>query len=132
MESQTPEAELILEVVRGERSWCALASLGIAVVMRDGTYEVTNPRRWRAVAGAADVAYGLVRHQGQPEALRRWASVLLSGATFLELALDDHLAGDLLLSALWDASFGDPLVGEVLHVVEQVARPAHVSPASAY
>ena len=132
MEAQTLEAELILAVVRGERVWHDLANLGIVVVMRDGACEVTNPRRVRAVAGAADVACGLVRHQSQPEALRRWASVLLSGASFLELALDHHPAGDLLLKALWDASFGEPLVDEVLQVAKQLARPVRAAPVSAH
>jgi hypothetical protein len=53
-----------------------------------------------------DVAHGLLTYKDRPEALREWATFLLSDLEVTDLTrLESSPEGDELLNALWDASF---------------------------
>ncbi len=118
------DSELILQVVRGERPWTDLQSLGITIQLLGMKSIVENPRRVEAVAGASDVARGLLRHRQHPTALREWAQVLMAGIPFLDLELGDNEVGDELLHALWDLVFGEPIPEATFELAERLAGPA--------
>src|SRR5262245_9646877 len=108
MVTDLAERELVLQVVRGQRPWADLEAIGVTITRQDNSYVVENRRRVTAVARAEDIAQGLLAYQRDRAALKEWASILLAGAPILDLALEDHPDGDVLLGALWDASLGEP------------------------
>lgn len=75
---------------------------------------------WR-LTHATDVARGLAKYSKTPDQLKTWAWFLLASSSFLELAMEDHPAGDALLNALWDASFGKPVDPETIRLAEELA-----------
>lgn len=118
--SEGSGSELILQVVRGEKPWTDLARLGITIVFEGSATRVDNPRGMVAVAQPVDIAQGLLEYRDRPDDLRAWARVILAGVPFLDLALDDQPVGDILLDALWDATFGRQLADEAIRTAEQL------------
>jgi hypothetical protein len=112
---------LIRAVVRGEKSWHDLSSLGIAILPLDTGFEVLNNDQIRGAATASDVAAGVVHFSNEGEALREWASILLGAASFVDLSLNTHPRGEELLDILWDLSFGEPLSRGALSLASQIA-----------
>jgi hypothetical protein len=54
-------------------------------------------------------------------ALREWAFVM--EAIDVDLTeVESHPAGDLVLGAIWDASFGNPINAETTQAIDQLAR----------
>jgi hypothetical protein len=113
---------LIRAVVRGEKGWHDLSSLGIAILPLDNGFEVLNNDQMRGVATASDVAAGIVHFSNDGETLREWASILLAAASFVDLNLKTHPRGEELLDTLWDLSFGEPLSRGALSLASQIAE----------
>ena len=93
-----------MEAVRGLRHWDSLASIGITVRVGENECEIDNPSKQVVSVSPRDVAEGFVRLAADPQALRKWASVLLAGSAFLDLRLEDDPYGQILLEGLWDAN----------------------------
>ena len=74
--------------------------------------------------GADDLARGLVAHLNDPSALRDRASRVVGGTLpgSEDLDLENHPDGDLLLNALWDASFEGGISDEAIDVAKQLAH----------
>jgi hypothetical protein len=117
--SATPQ-ETILQVARGERPWTDLRVLGIDVRLEGNRCHVENPQHLEAAADVHDLARGLQAHRQDPRALREWAFVMES--VDVDLDVEQHAAGDLVLNALWDASFGNPIEADVWQTIEELAR----------
>lgn len=100
---------LILEAVRGRRTWDELESIGITVSFLEADAVIENPHGHVAVAEPKDVAEGFLNHATDAEQLREWAAILLAGASFVQLNLEGHTYGEVLLEGLWDASAGEPV-----------------------
>ena len=113
------ESEVIREMVRGERPWSDLPSLDIVVHMERNTFSADNPRKIEVRIHSRDVAQGLLRLRNDRRDLRRWAWIILA-ADFVDLALEEEPDGDILLDALWDASFGEPVSEEAFATVERL------------
>jgi hypothetical protein len=104
---------VILQVVRGERPLAALSEAGLIVKSsydRGGrrlVYDITNTRNTVAVAKAVDLAMGLLSYLDRPRELRRWAGLIQAGVNFLDIDVEDDPFGEILLDAVWSASFGE-------------------------
>lgn len=112
---------LIRQVVRGERPWTDLGAIGISIRLDGSRCTVENPRGILAVADAHDLAKGFLGYSRDAHELQKWAYVMEASSPFLDLDVEQHPAGETLLSALWSASFGEPIPDEVLRTVEQIA-----------
>jgi hypothetical protein len=66
-----------------------------------------------------DVARGLPLHAHDASALQEWASDVLAGSDDLDLDSPD---GDLLLNALWDASFEARITDEALALARRLVE----------
>ena len=110
---------MILQVVRGERPWTDLRQLGISVQVEGTRYTYHNPRPIEATARVYDLARGFLAYRQDPQRLREWAFIL--EASDIDLDVAGHPAGEMLLDALWRASFGEPLGEAVFHTAEQLA-----------
>lgn len=122
------DKELIQQVVRGERPWTDLASIGIDVQFEGNRCLIANPRGIVATADVHDVAAGLLAHQHDPHELQEWAYILEASSTFLDLDVEQHPSGDALLDAVWRASFGEPLPADIIQLAEQLVhrKQSHV------
>lgn len=107
---------LVLQFVRGERNWQDLAHVGVIVSFMDDGCDCEGGGTVVATPSLRDVAQGLVQYLGGREVdLRRWASVVLAASAVIDLsALEHDPEGERLLSALWDASSGEPLEEDVV------------------
>jgi hypothetical protein len=98
---------IVLGFVRGELPWERVESLGIRMTRTDDGFDVSNPRQLVVEARLRDIAAGLLCYRDNAEALWHWASIVLAASAFLELGeeIENTPEGELLLNALWDASF---------------------------
>jgi hypothetical protein len=104
--------EIVRAVVQGKLPMSALKEAGITFEVQEN--QPGGDRQIRVEAKAPlsielrpiDIAHGLLTYKDQPEALRDWATFLLSDLEVIDLTtLESWPEGDELLSALWDASF---------------------------
>jgi hypothetical protein len=112
--------ETILQVVRGERPWTDLRTLGIDIRLEGNRCDTKNPQHLSATADVHDIARGFMAYRQDPRALREWGFIM--EALDVDLDVEQHPAGDLVLNALWDASFGNPIEADVWQTIEDLAR----------
>ena len=118
----TADQEAIVQMVRGKKPWEELRRLGIELAFEDGSCRINNPRGIEATADAHDLAEGLLAFREDVQALRRWAFVIEAGSSFLDLRLEPQAAAEILLDAVWKASFGDPVPGIALRTAEELLQ----------
>ncbi len=124
--SGTAERQRVIRAfVRGDGSWRDLEPLGIRVTFSDDGCEVEGHAPITAPT-IGDIARGLLSLvRGPKSELQQWAAVLLAGSSFIDLSqLERQPQWDLLLSALWDASAGDPVPEQAIWVAETLANAA--------
>jgi hypothetical protein len=120
--SVSSEQETILNFVRGREPWTKLRTVGIQLDLSASSVQTKNTGGIVATADAYDVAEGLLTHIHDAEELRPWALILESGSDFLDLALEVHPAGEVLLDAVWKASFGDPIPDQAIRLAENLVN----------
>jgi len=114
------DREMIRQVVRGERPWTDLRAIGMNIQLEGNRCAIENPRQISTTADVHDLAKGFLAYLHDARALREWA--FLIEAIDVDLDVENHPAGETLLNALWDASFGNPLHADVVRTVEQLAH----------
>src|SRR4051794_23279532 len=96
---------LITAVIRGDAPLASLQAAGVQVSRDSEGMTVSAIGGDAVVAEITDLVAGFLRYDGCSEQLSEWASVMLAGSAFLDLAaLEDHGAGSTLIEALWDAA----------------------------
>ncbi|HJT76319.1 MAG TPA: hypothetical protein VJ739_03880 [Gemmataceae bacterium] len=115
-ETKAPE-ELIRLVVRGERPWTELRSLGIELRPEEGYAAEVPPLDLQVNVG--DLAQGFRAHLQNPRALKEWAFVMEALPTDFEA--EQHPSGEAVMNALWSASFGEPLSAEQIDLLKNLA-----------
>jgi hypothetical protein len=117
-------SSLIRQVVRGDCSWEALKQIGVRLEFTDAGLELRYSGAAAAYPDANDIAAGFWRYQFDQDALRTWASVVLAGSGFIDLAsLEGTFVGDTLLDALWDAAQSGELSPTARLAVRQLLHP---------
>jgi hypothetical protein len=113
---------MIRQVVRGERPWADLGAIGIKIDFNGDRCTIENERGVVATADVHDLAEGLLAHVSEDHDLRKWAYLMEASSPFLDLDVEDHPAGEVLLNALWDASFGQPIPADAIIAAERLVR----------
>jgi hypothetical protein len=114
--------DLIRQVVRGERPWTDLRTVGINIQMNGTHCAIDNPGRLTAAADVQDLARGLLAHLQDPRALRTWAFVL-EAESFVDWGdAERHPAWEPLWDAVWRASFGDPVPEEAIQMAAELLQ----------
>ena len=114
--------ELIRQVVRGEKPWTDLRTVGIDVRLDGGRCAIDNPGHLTASADVQDLACGLLAYLPDPSALRTWAFIL-EAESFVDWGdAERHPAWETLWDALWSASFGDPVPEEAIRTAEELLQ----------
>jgi hypothetical protein len=120
-DSVTPETEapeqLVRQVVRGERPWADLRSLGMKLRPEEGYAADVPPLDVKV--GIQDLARGFVAHLPVPDALREWAFVMEALPT--DFGAEQHPSGEAVMDALWGASFGEPLSDVQVELLKNLA-----------
>ena len=118
-------AEVVLGVIRGEVSIDRLSTIGIKIDSNDGLYELESGNFNTTVTPSVyDVALGLLRYSSRKRnAVRSWSFFLLAECGAIDLvAVESHPQGELLIRALWDASFEGRITSEVVAAAEAIKR----------
>jgi hypothetical protein len=122
------EKALLRQVIRGERAWPDLAQIGITMQLEDpgivadqlaSCCSVKNARNISFTADIHDLARGLVANRDNPKSLREWAMFIQ--ASDVDLQVEDHPEGDVVLDAIWDAAFLNPIKPEAMKILERLA-----------
>lgn len=123
MKEPTQIEALLLAVVRGEMPVDAVARIGIDIADENGFYKLKSDNFNMAVRPtASDVALGVLRYSsGNKNDIRKWAFFLLGESGAIDFsALEFHPQGELLISALWDASFGGGVSSETIKLAQHL------------
>ena len=110
----------ILRVVRGERPWTDLRSLGMTGGPEVGRWQfpASFPADTRVAVG--DLARGLLTHLHDGSRLKEWGTIM-EALPYELVDAESHPEGQTVLNALWSASFGDPLSDKEIGVVTRIA-----------
>jgi hypothetical protein len=111
--------EAIRQVARGERHWAELRSFGLDFDPEAGRADRLPPIDARVTVH--DLASGFVSCLHDSRALREWAFVMEAVPADFE-AVEAHPEGEVVLGALWNASFGEPLSEAELEVIRALAN----------
>jgi hypothetical protein len=117
--------ELALAVVRGERPLDALEELGIDIDPQDDLFKLKSGNLDVTVTPAAsDVALGILQYRSRTKKdLRKWAFFLLAESGAIDLSeIESHPQGEILLSALWDASFDGRVSSETIELAQHLTQ----------
>jgi len=121
MISHDKAEEKVLQFVRGELPWGSLKGVGINILLQDGKCEIENSEKLSVKIRASDIARGLLKLYSNSQALKEWATVLLSASSFIDFpGLENETGGDILLSALWDSSFTGSFNKTAFHRAEEL------------
>ncbi len=130
MDSGIVHEEIVRGVARGVRPWADLELLGVRV-----TRERAEDGRWGWYireehimdlnARPEDVAEGFLRFHCDGEQLREWAVSVLALLDFDQF--EDHHVGELLLDALWDASFEATVEAEAMDEAKRLLPEGYFS-----
>jgi hypothetical protein len=116
--------DLLLRVVRGEEDPALLAEIGVNLEGEPGSYRVACPAGLPVVVVAmVDLAAGFLHHWSLGTSLPEWSAYVLSADCF-DFPEDRSDADDLLIGAMWDASFGEPVSGEAVDVARHLRDQA--------
>lgn len=123
-------SDVVLGVIRSELPVATLETVGIRLVLKEGHYELKSQGGLEVVTPSVlDLARGMLAHLAHPTELKPWAFFVLgeSGAIDLE-EVESHPQGELLISALWDASFEGKISDDALRAAENLVETAAPEP----
>lgn len=113
----------MLAVVRGELPVEAVTKIGIDIENENGFYKLKSGSFDVAVRPtASDVALGILQYSSRNKNdVRKWAFFLLGESGAIDFsALESHAQGELLMSALWDASFEGRVSSETIELAQHL------------
>lgn len=115
--------DLALAIVRGERPLEALEEIGIDIDSQDGSYKLKSGKLDVTVTPtASDIALGILQYSSRTKNdLKKWAFFLVAECGAIDLsAIESHPQGEMLLSALWDASFDGRVSSETMELAQHL------------
>lgn len=119
----TDKRHLLLAIARGEADWRALERLGVKPGLDQSPPTWWEPDSLPVVTVTAqDLATGLLAHLSSARARQEWAQAIEFCGSFDLAPLAGDPGGDLVLDALWSASFGEPISDEPLAAIREIAE----------
>jgi hypothetical protein len=124
MKQASETGTVILAVIKGEMPLSALTDVGIQVHWEDGSYKLVSEIMPVVITPtASDLASGLLTYRASPAELRLWAFFLLAESGGVDLVeVESHPQGDLLINALWDASYNGKAPENAITVAKNLVR----------
>ena len=117
----TKSAEgIIQQVVRGERPWTDLVSLGMEAQPRESQCRFPATFPSDTPVSVYDLAKGLLTYLLDTPRLREWAFIIEAMPADIEVA--NHPACELVLDALWRASFGESISEDQIAVLKALGE----------
>ena len=120
--NESKEARILRQIVRGQRPWDDLESIGVHVHKRGDTYEILNSRGLTTIIRADDLAQGLLAYAHDPVKLREWAALIMADAIPCDLQMKDGTKEEDLLAVVKDIAFGGGLSEKSLLLARRLAR----------
>jgi hypothetical protein len=118
--ANAPPEVALMRAVRGELAWRDLSEFGIAVRVTQNDVEAISGLRAPVRATAEDIAWGWLRTSKNECAFREWARFVHGAIALIEIDVEGHPLGELVLGALWDAAFGEQITPEMTHLMRKV------------
>ena len=117
------QRQLLLAVARGQVDWRAVEWLGVVSALDRSPPEWLEPATLPSTAvSLADVATGFLTHLPPPRGLHEWAQAIEMCGCFDLASIEKDPVGELLLEALWSASYGDPIVVNTVEAIRSIAE----------
>src|SRR5438067_479167 len=113
-------AGTIQQVVKGERPWTDLIPLGMEGGPQESQCRFPPSFPGETRVSVYDLAQGFLTYLHDAPKLREWAFVM--EAMPADFDVENHPAGEAVLTALWSASFGEPLREDQVAVLKELAR----------
>jgi len=115
---------VVLGVIRGEIPLSALADIGIQVHFEEGSGKLTSEKIPVVVTPSVfDLASGLLAYRASPQEVKLWAFFLLAESGSVDMVkIESHPQGDLLINALWDASYEGKIPENAIKVSENLMK----------
>ena len=114
--------EVIRQVIRGERPWTDLRTVGINIDLQGSHCTIGNPHGLTADADIRDLAHGLLANLHDSSALRTWAFVLEAESLVNWGDAEHQPQWEPLWDAVWSASFGEPVPDGAIKTAEQMLQ----------
>ena len=123
MTQRRPDQQrLIYDVIRGERPCSDLFQLGVKMGPVDDEWHLEEPCLEPVKIQLSDVANGLLKYRSHPDALKKWARLILASG-FIDVSECENQTGwEVLLNALWDAMGTGTFSPGAVHLAEELAR----------
>jgi hypothetical protein len=111
----------MIEIVRGEKNLEHTSGYG-SYFRQVGDQWVFNENLSPPILPSiVDIAYGFMKYKNNKDQLKQWASFILSAIGIINLdQLESDEKGEIVLNALWDASFSDPVSKDTFLVIEDI------------
>ena len=127
MEEQHRVNRKVIGVIRGELPLRELREIGIEIDSEDESLELHSGKLNLEVAPTVlDIALGLVRYGSNVldrDDLRKWSFFLLAESGVIDLGkVESDPDGELLLNALWDASFEEVVASQAVETAKKIIR----------
>lgn len=114
-------AEQIRAFVRGDAGVAVLKRLGLEVHEGPAVTITEPPGAPVYEAAVEDLARGFLANHARHD-LKEWAGVILATGMVDLSRCEEHPGWDALLSAMWDASTGEPPNPSVIEMMKRLAR----------
>jgi hypothetical protein len=115
------ERKKILEFITGDLLWDELTEAGIEIkVIDDYHCEISNKNSTIVKPGLRDIITGILKLCRIPNAIRRWAAIIL-GSTIIDLEkINNNENGDEILNILWDLSEGTDISKQQIELLNRI------------
>lgn len=122
MKPRKPSAELLIhQVVAGDRPWTDLRPLGVEVCLDEGRCLIQPQFPGEVRVYLFHVVRGFRTHMHDPHRLREWAFVIEALPIDIDVP-EGYDSGEVVMDALWSASFGDLLRADQISLIEALGR----------
>lgn len=113
--------DVILGIIRGELPLSTLEEIGVNVIFGEQSCEISAELPIIVNPSAYDIAHGILTYLAKPNEMSQWALFLMGASQIIDFeALESHPQGDLLIGALWDASFEGRISNKAVMVAESL------------
>ena len=117
------QRRLLLAVARGQTDWREIERLGVTPALDRRPPEWIEPAALPITAvSPADLATGFLTHLPSSRGLQEWAQAIEMCGCFDLASLEDDPVGELLLDALWSASYGEPIAVDSVEAIRSIAE----------
>ena len=114
---------IVIQVVRGQKPWTVLQSVGINITFKNELCQVEGKGSMVVTPTIEDFTLGFIRLRSDPMALKLWAAVMLAASAVIDFAeIEKHPSGDAFVEILWALAAGEPITDKAVNLIEKLSK----------